>query len=184
MKCTIHPERDAVARCVKCEKPYCRQDLERIGRNYVCFNCLKGIAKSTLSKRSYRPLTMGLISAAGLFVVLGIVAIGSKYSFLIGAFMSFLAFNFAQFMKANGDKAVSVGMNIGKAVVYFIEAYLVSMNKTMGLVIGVIICVILLAYGIGNFAQLSQIGIVIDVVIPVLILFLLVINRKELTGGS
>ena len=184
MFCSKHPQREAAARCVKCGKYYCRQDLESIGRNYVCFGCLKGIAKKTLDKRSYKPLTMGILVAAGIFIALGVVSIASKFDFISGFFSSLIKYQAADYMGKNTSEFWATGAEMLKAGFFFLQAYLLSMNKTAALIIGIIASVVLLAQGIQNFAALDQFGLVFQIIIPVAILFLLLANRKELSGEA
>src|SRR3989338_4062906 len=85
MKCSTHRNKDAIATCVNCGKPYCTVCLERIGRGYVCFSCLKNVARETLKKGSYKPLTLPIIVAAAIFLAMAIAAVALNVQVIIGA---------------------------------------------------------------------------------------------------
>ncbi len=52
-KCSNHIEREAVARCPRCKKDYCRECVTEYKEEMLCINCLSLIPDKKKSKSSF-----------------------------------------------------------------------------------------------------------------------------------
>lgn len=67
--CTNHPNNHAIARCSICLQPYCSQDFCFDGKiPKYCLNCLDNIFKIKLGTMSQAWMSLGLLSALGIFI--------------------------------------------------------------------------------------------------------------------
>jgi len=186
-KCTTHRNRDSTGVCVNCGKPYCAACLERIGRGYVCFTCLKGVARDTLKKQSYRPLTLGIIVAAGLFLAMAaaaIVSIGGTLISAIGALgANQVGGGLTAFFQKNPAALRDIAIGIGKALVFFYEAYLLSMNRSFSFWLGLVVAAVVLYFGItAPYTALSNVGLLFELMIPFVAFALIIVSYRELTA--
>jgi len=76
--CTIHAERDAVARCPSCSQPYCRECVTEHDGRFLCATCLRKL--QPVIEQSTRDwswlargihLTLGVLLTWSLFYLTG-----------------------------------------------------------------------------------------------------------------
>ncbi len=65
IRCSNHISREAVARCPKCEKDYCRECVTEYKEQMLCINCLSVASEEIALKPSY----MGLIILTIIFII-------------------------------------------------------------------------------------------------------------------
>ena len=62
MTCAFHPEREALLRCNRCEKPICTQCSVHTPTGYRCKECIKGQRAKFITAEWHDPLRAGLVS--------------------------------------------------------------------------------------------------------------------------
>ncbi len=64
-RCTLHPEREAAARCPSCERFFCRECVTEHGGRLLCAACLRALfAVAPRPLRPWRSWRKGLLAAA------------------------------------------------------------------------------------------------------------------------
>ena len=82
--CYIHPDRETLLRCNRCERPICSQCAVRTPTGYRCKNCVRGQQKVFETAQS-----TDFIFAAGIALVLSFL--GSLIASVMGFFTIFIA---------------------------------------------------------------------------------------------
>lgn len=179
MKCTIHKNREAVGKCIKCSRYFCSSCVEKIGRNYICFDCLKKVAKESLRKKSYKSLTVPLMLAVGIFAAMGIAALALRFDTLLALIQAFTKNALPEYIAASEEKIRELFFSFLKALLFFFEAYLISMNKLGGFFLGILISLLLIGFASASYPAISNTTIIFEILLPLLALLFLILSRKE-----
>lgn len=93
-RCSHHPGREAVARCLECKRYYCRECITEHDHRVICSSCLqKLVASQSKPKRKSGPVirlvqvAVGLVLLWAFFYLIGSVMLQSADAFHEGEFM-------------------------------------------------------------------------------------------------
>lgn len=77
MKCTFHPEAEAIGTCIRCGKPVCATCCTVAGGRVYCPSCVTSVFAVGGAKQTCKPTAAGIlgITAGGIALVIGIVLI-------------------------------------------------------------------------------------------------------------
>lgn len=132
MKCSIHPDKDAIARCGICHKAYCEEHIEKVGDTYICFRCLKKILKKTtrIRKPPYKALNLFLVVAASVFTILAVYIILSNIDMLPYVLEDLRSMEAKYFAR-----------QLLFAFVLFIEVLLILTSNRSALILGILLSI-------------------------------------------
>jgi len=175
-RCRIHKNKEAVARCVICGKPFCSLCLEKVGEKHMCFKCLKKVAKREEKRTRAVPY-----KALNLSLLISIAA----YSFII-IYILFLSLPLVP--DTLGDltsfEAKDFMMLVAKIILIGIEIILIYITISFAFTLGFMISIglILSLFLKTPSPILTNEIILFYIVIPIIALFGLVAGRKGLQG--
>jgi len=82
-RCTAHPDREAVAKCRRCGRPFCEADLEEAGEFKYCFECLKDISHEARAFWKGK-FTLHLVACAIISALVGLAFFFSRLAQYVG----------------------------------------------------------------------------------------------------
>ncbi|MEM3399942.1 MAG: hypothetical protein QXP42_03850 [Candidatus Micrarchaeia archaeon] len=178
-KCVNHPLKDAVASCSECGKPYCEICIEKIGDHHVCFNCLRKVILTSKSANWPKSLTLRLIIAGGAFFLLAIFSAIEVLKYMALFVNAIFKNQLPIFISTHGEATGLALVEFLKAVVYSLEAYGIVMNKNWSFIVGIVICILLLLYKLGEGFSVETLWGIASLSFLILILLT---SRHELHG--
>ena len=184
VSCVNHRDREAVAKCRRCGRPFCAADLEPVGKYWYDFDCLKEIAREARAVK-YGKVTASLAVGALLAVALG--------TFLLYDNMQLLA-SIGEAVRSGTTQSLltqaflqSLLPVILGAVAYYALAIGMMANRRWAFPLGLLLNTLPVLYEAYFFMSEGRIpeGRLASFVIftggPLAIVFSIVVNRHELT---
>ncbi|MCX6777377.1 MAG: B-box zinc finger protein [Candidatus Micrarchaeota archaeon] len=204
MDCANHPERDALANCVNCGKPFCENCLERVGKNYICLDCLEEVLKRSLKERAYGRLTARLAVGGGVFLTLAAITVISQL-WSLGEVLSSMLADLALFLHnllpqqvgdamvaslmpgtaVAGREKLAMAMEFAKAGLYAIEGYGLLMNRGWAYWLGVVLCISIMTFRFndlvsGAFSNAPLAVVIMSILAPLALLGILLTSKRDL----
>jgi len=173
-KCSIHKEKDAIARCSICGKPFCEICLEKVGEKYMCFDCLEKIAKKQ-AKRSrftyYKALNIPLLISIASYTLIALYILFLSLPLVPETLGDLTSFEARDFM-----------VLIGKVVLLVIEVSLIYVSASFSFMFGMLLSLGLIAsifLGAPTIELTNEI-LIFYIVLPLIGLIGLIAGRKSL----
>ncbi len=133
MKCSIHKNKEAFAKCSVCKKPFCEACLETLGEKYICFDCLKKVAKKQIDKSKYSPyksLNFSLLISIASFALIFLYMLFLSFPIMPDAFADLYSLEAKDFL-----------MLVGKATLLIIEIALIYISSSIAFILGILIII-------------------------------------------
>ncbi len=173
MKCHDHPDREAFARCSICHRPFCKEDLVKVGDEYVCIHCLKKLLKKTVSgtRTPYKSLNLSLFLSASLYTILAV------FIFLINLHLLPYVTEDLRSLEAR-----YFFTQILFVLILFVEVLLILISNKSSLILGFLLSVwfVVLPFIQVPPLELNLINTVFYIVIPLLALLFLFVGKEGL----
>ncbi|VVB65649.1 Uncharacterised protein [Candidatus Gugararchaeum adminiculabundum] len=188
MNCENHPDTPAIGLCVKCEKSYCANCIERVGRGYVCFDCLKEVATASIDRHTHKSLTLKIGAIAILFLLIAVYHSILSYPTMAPLLRAISTGTAGAFLSYQKSAAVAAMVSMGIALILAIQAGLLLLNKEISFWTGMLIALYSLYYYVSliidNAAGPQTSNLFFGVFIPAATVVLLVFAKNDITGSE
>lgn len=178
MKCHTHKNKEALAKCSVCNKPFCEICLETLGDKYICFACLEKKVKKQIEKSRYTPykaLNISLLISIGAFTLIMLYILFLSLPIMPAAFKDLYSPQAQQFL-----------FLIGKVILLILEISLIYISSLIAFWLGILIAIGLIVSPFLGLTppEITNEILIFNFLLPTLAFFGLLFGKKGLENKN